>query len=200
MSIFCPYCGNKNLDWARFCRSCGSSLASVHSGPFAQRRVTQPTPIEYAGFWKRFAAFIIDYILIYIANFVISVMIGLVVTVGAASDTGIGVVHSVILFSFWLVAPWLYWALMESSSHQATLGKKALKIKVTDYSGERLTFARATGRHWAKIASFATIYIGFIMAGFTTKKQGLHDMISESLVVTTKEDEIISNHSKIGLK
>ena len=186
MSMFCPYCGNKNRDWARFCRSCGSSLDSVHSGPFAQRRVPQPTPIEYAGFWKRFAAFLIDYILAIIASFVILFVFGMMVALGELSDTGQSAVYTIIWYGFWLVVPWLYWAFMESSSHQATLGKKALNIKVTDYSGNRLTFARATGRHWAKIASFATIYIGFIMAGFTAKKQGLHDMISECLVVMAK--------------
>jgi uncharacterized RDD family membrane protein YckC len=81
------------------------------------------------------------------------------------------------------VLQWLYFALMESSAHQATLGKMALGIIVTDMQGQRLTFGRATGRFFAKILSGCMIYIGFIMAAFTERKQALHDMIASTLVV-----------------
>ena len=81
------------------------------------------------------------------------------------------------------VASWLYFALMESSNKQATVGKMALSIKVTDINGNRLTFGRATGRYFGKILSGMILYIGFIMAGFTEKKQALHDMIAGCLVV-----------------
>ncbi len=72
---------------------------------------------------------------------------------------------------------------MESSSQQATLGKIALGIMVTDLSGNRISFARASGRHFTKILSGIILYIGFIMAGFTEKKQALHDIIADCLVV-----------------
>jgi len=86
----------------------------------------------------------------------------------------------------WLVigaAAWLYFALMESSSKQATLGKMALSIIVTDMNGNRLTFGRATGRYFGKIISGMILMIGYIMAGFTEKKQALHDIIAGCLVV-----------------
>ena len=76
------------------------------------------------------------------------------------------------------MASWLYWASMESSPWQATLGKKALGIEVTDFAGRRISFARASGRYFGKI-----IFIGFILAGFTERKQALHDMIAGCLVV-----------------
>ena len=78
---------------------------------------------------------------------------------------------------------WLYYALMESSAKQATLGKMALGIMVTDGQGRRVSFARATGRYFAKIISNIILYIGYIMIAFTVRKQGLHDIIADCLVV-----------------
>jgi uncharacterized RDD family membrane protein YckC len=72
---------------------------------------------------------------------------------------------------------------MESSSWQATLGKKAVGIVVTDLDGNRISFARAFGRYFAKLISLITLCIGYMMAGFTEKKQCLHDMICGTLVV-----------------
>jgi uncharacterized RDD family membrane protein YckC len=72
---------------------------------------------------------------------------------------------------------------MESSSWQATLGKKALGMEVTDMEGRRIGFGRATGRTFGKIISAFILYIGFLMAAFTEKKQALHDMIAGCLVI-----------------
>ncbi len=79
-------------------------------------------------------------------------------------------------------ASWLYEALMESSSYQATLGKMIFGMKVTDLNGNRIDFLRATGRHFAKIVSGLLLCFGFIMVGFTERKQGLHDMLAGTLV------------------
>jgi uncharacterized RDD family membrane protein YckC len=78
---------------------------------------------------------------------------------------------------------WIYYAGMESSTAQGTLGKLAVGIIVTDLRGERVSFWRATGRHFAKIVSGLTLTIGFLMAGFTEKKQALHDLMAGCLVV-----------------
>jgi uncharacterized RDD family membrane protein YckC len=78
---------------------------------------------------------------------------------------------------------WLYEALMTSSSKQGTLGKMAFGMKVTDMSGARISFGRSTGRFFAKILSGMILNIGYIMAGFTDRKQALHDMIAGTLVV-----------------
>jgi uncharacterized RDD family membrane protein YckC len=72
---------------------------------------------------------------------------------------------------------------MESSERQATIGKKALGIIVTDAHGKRITFYRASGRHFGKIVSSITLGVGFVMAGFTKKKQALHDIMFDCLVV-----------------
>lgn len=81
-----------------------------------------------------------------------------------------------------IVAAWLYFALLESSKLQASIGKLALGIIVTDMEGNRITFGKATGRYFGKIISAIILYVGFMMAGFTEKKQGLHDIIAGTLV------------------
>jgi uncharacterized RDD family membrane protein YckC len=91
---------------------------------------------------------------------------------------------------FWLallisvVIQWLYFAGMESSARQATIGKSAMSLRVTNYEGRRISFGHATGRFFAKIVSgLIPLGIGYIMAGFTEKKQALHDMIAATLVL-----------------
>jgi uncharacterized RDD family membrane protein YckC len=81
------------------------------------------------------------------------------------------------------VLNWLYFSLLESSGWQATLGKKALGLEVTDLAGRRISFGRATGRFFAKYISAIILMIGFLMAGFTEKKQALHDILAGTLVI-----------------
>ena len=84
---------------------------------------------------------------------------------------------------FTIVSWWIYYVVMESSSTQGTLGKMALGIKVTDLKGSRISFGRASGRHFGKFISALILSIGFIMVAFTQKKQGLHDKMASCLVV-----------------
>ncbi len=152
-----------------------------------------PTP-EYAGFWKRFLAYIIDGILLSVVYFVVLIPVFGLLGIGAATyqegdpaaseafmmaAAGVYFLSMVVIF----IAGWLYFALMESSNKGATLGKMALGIKVTDLDGNRISFGRATGRYFGKIISGLILYIGFIMAAFTEKKQALHDMMASCLVV-----------------
>jgi uncharacterized RDD family membrane protein YckC len=159
--------------------------------------------IKYAGFWRRAFAYILDQILLNLiifgaifADYVIirnffahEVMTTSLMTGEAVSETqpnGVGIVLIILLMIAVPVTVWLYFALFESSTKQATIGKMLLGIKVTDIQGKRIGFSRATGRHFAKIINGITFYIGFILAGFTEKKQALHDMIANTLVVRTK--------------
>jgi uncharacterized RDD family membrane protein YckC len=72
---------------------------------------------------------------------------------------------------------------MESSPFQATIGKVAVGIYVADLQGQRISFGRATGRFFGKILSGAILLIGYLMAGFTEKKQALHDTMAGCLVL-----------------
>jgi uncharacterized RDD family membrane protein YckC len=153
---------------------------------------------QYAGFWKRFVAYIIDQIIVGLASLVLLVPFFALIGVSAFtmhdenlsydSDAAISVVIALIAAYITLIAAiwvcqWLYYALMESSNYQATLGKMALGIKVTDMNGNRISFGRATGRYFAKIISSLILCIGYIIAGFTQQKQALHDIIASCLVV-----------------
>jgi uncharacterized RDD family membrane protein YckC len=103
-----------------------------------------------------------------------------------AISTGFALGTFSMLFALWLVMPWLYFALMESSSKEGTLGKMAVGLHVTDLEGRRITFGRATGRFFSKMLSGIILGIGYIMAGFTEKKQGLHDMVAGTLVLSRR--------------
>ncbi len=82
-----------------------------------------------------------------------------------------------------LVFTWLYYSIMESSEYQGTVGKLVLGLKVTDLNGNKISFARATGRNFAKIITGFTFGIGHLMVLFTEKRQTLHDMIASCVVV-----------------
>ena len=81
-----------------------------------------------------------------------------------------------------VVVVWLYFAMQESGENQATVGKRILGIYVTNKVGNRLSFPQATIRYFSKYLS-SILMIGFIMAAFTKNKQGLHDLIADTLVV-----------------
>lgn len=115
----------------------------------------------------------------------IALAIGVAGGVVSMPTIGVHVVRGIVGFAFSACANWIYEAAMESSSKQATLGKMALGLKVTDLEGRRISFARATGRHFAKLLSGMILLIGYIMAGFTERKQALHDMIAGTLVQRT---------------
>jgi uncharacterized RDD family membrane protein YckC len=102
--------------------------------------------------------------------------------VGAATGLLISITFGVGIVGIFF-AHWLYEAMMHSSSWQATLGKRALGMIVTDLDGRRLSFGRATGRHFAKWLSAMILGIGFIMVAFAPKKQGLHDMVAGTVVI-----------------
>jgi uncharacterized RDD family membrane protein YckC len=153
---------------------------------------------NYAGFWMRFAAYIIDIIIVYVVqSFVFIPLFGLLGISFAASGGDyenmseaeamgmaggiMAVVGTTILLASAISI--LYWTLMESSKYQATVGKMVLGLKVTDVEGKNLDFVKSLIRNVSKIISGVILYIGYIMAGFTEKKQGLHDMIAGTIVV-----------------
>ncbi len=155
----------------------------------------EPQVVTYAGFWKRVAAYLIDGLILGLVNFLVLVpflaVIGVGAGVGSSMDNPeaaaglIGLIFGGLFFALLvlMILAWLYFALMESSSRQATLGKMALGIIVTDLNAGKISFGKATGRYFGKIISGMILYIGFIMAAFTEKKQALHDMMAGTLVV-----------------
>ena len=139
---------------------------------------------EYAGFWQRFVAALIDGIIMWIAQMIIFTIFG----VGTMSNADPEMFANGIPASFsiaYLIAFGLqvaYYAYFESSEKQATFGKQAMGLVVTSTTGERISMLNAVGRYFAKIPSAMILGIGFLMQPFTEKKQALHDMIASTLV------------------
>jgi uncharacterized RDD family membrane protein YckC len=200
--MYCSKCGANVPDNATFCSACGqpTGLASsvsttgapMASAPAAPAAGWVPAAtVKYAGFWLRFVAFIIDAVVLGLIGFAITIPFMASIPMGTFMHGGpprpedwiplVGMFGRLAAIRF--VINWLYFALLESSAWQATLGKKALGLEVTDLQGRRISFGRATGRFFAKILSTITLFIGFIMIGFTARKQGLHDIIAGTLVL-----------------
>jgi uncharacterized RDD family membrane protein YckC len=183
---FCPNCGGElQYQEAEICPKCGVRIKEP------------PLPVQdkYAGFWIRFGAYLIDGIVcavvIYGSLFMV-ILLGAALTPGSYSSyyspysSGTSPVTGLLVilwFVFVIVFSWLYYAYQESSPAQATLGKQAVGVVVTDTEGNRISLGKATGRWLAKILSALILCIGFIMIGFTDQKQGLHDMIASTRVV-----------------
>jgi uncharacterized RDD family membrane protein YckC len=183
-TVFCNQCGQAVNAAASFCTRCGGTLTPAVPG-----MATTAPGVHYGGFWIRLVARFID-------GAVISIVLGPIFVLlfsgyfathhsfdrDQPPDAGFFVLGALIAMVAGL-SFWLYEALMTSSSKQGTLGKMAFGMKVTDLNGVRISFARATGRFFAKILSGMILNIGYIMAGFTERKQALHDMIAGTLVL-----------------
>lgn len=145
---------------------------------------------NYAGFWIRVAGYLIDTIVLMVGQFLVFTAFGVSAlgvnsldpTAGDAFSTAGGLTA----YAITTIGAILYFVLMESSSKQATLGKMAVGIIVTDTDGNRITWLRALGRYFAKILSGLILFVGYIMVAFTERKQGLHDMIASTLVLKGK--------------
>jgi len=146
--------------------------------------------IVYAGFWRRCGALIIDQLVLGLAFYAVAFLV-VVTTAGSGAWNGVSEDHVPTWFFIayfamigcYYVAAAIYYSLQESSTHQATLGKRALGIKVTDTQGRRLSRKHALGRWFAASLSYLSLYIGFLLAAFTARKQALHDMVAGTLVV-----------------
>jgi uncharacterized RDD family membrane protein YckC len=216
--MFCSKCGANVAEGSAFCPNCGAPVAVVgapaappapptppdtpaapsyaspqYAPPAAPSYVPPPPPtVAYAGFWLRFVAFIIDFIILAVVGGIVtlpflpyhdfrSIFLGHGPVTPGELFPALGSMLRVSLIRD--VLHWLYYSIMESSAWQATIGKKALGLYVTDMTGHRISFGRATGRFFGKIVSAIILLIGFIMAGFTEKKQALHDMMAGCLVL-----------------
>ncbi len=200
--MYCNQCGKEITDTDRFCNACGAALSGSASTDVSRPISNNNSPLPpasnkslsddfvYGGFWWRFLAYLIDAIILSIGYWLVALVFGFNgwlfwgadYKYWAAAGVTIVVIYTVLTF----IAPWLYYALMESSKFQGTIGKWALKMRVADEEGKQITFARATGRYFAKILSSLTLGIGYIMVAFTERKQGLHDILARTIILKSK--------------
>jgi uncharacterized RDD family membrane protein YckC len=211
--VFCSKCGSLNPDGSSFCSTCGQQFPAMAASPLqptpqlgasgvpaTPQGVSphwRPTPgILYAGFWLRLVAYFVD-------NVILGIPLLAVAATLFFGAGGMQIIHELrpheepgpqfFAFLFFVVGifalvailgTWLYYAYFENSSWQGTPGKKILNLYVTDMEGRPVTFGRASGRFFARIITrLIPLGIGYILAGFTEKKQALHDMIASCLVL-----------------
>lgn len=210
MATFCQDCGAELASQYRICPSCGGRNLAPHVpqrnpagppsalwpqiipqpisnlGPLPQPAQPQASipntrSMAYAGFWVRLVAILIDTMILMIPLAAIELLLA-----GAGGDENLGATILALLLETFIF--WLYFALQECSEKQATLGKRALRLVVCDMNGNRLRLGRATGRHFAKLLSFLILGIGYLMVGFTDRKQGLHDKVAGTVVLRRPTD------------
>jgi uncharacterized RDD family membrane protein YckC len=199
--MFCPKCGKETDALGKFCQWCGADIISIPETPIATPEDDEGSDVGiYAGLGRRIVAFIVDLILILLLDAVAVAFLGLfrglqnlyffavrhasvdsLTTEGtsAALFGSIIAAYGIVI----IIIPWLYFAGFESSRSQATPGKLLMRIVVTDLDGNKPSLARVTLRHFAKFISTLIIFLGFLMIGLTSKRQGLHDKIAGCLVL-----------------
>ncbi len=172
-----------------------ASPSGIMGSAVLEPRYQQPLPrtAHYAGFWLRFVAWLIDAIVLSVAGNLLLLPFGgwmgfnlHRIMMGAPprpEDFFPVAGFAVRAFIVKNIFHWIYYSLLESSNWQATLGKKALGLEVTDLAGARISFGRATGRFVGRYLSVMTLGIGFVIIAFTEKKQALHDLLAGTLVI-----------------
>lgn len=204
--LFCSQCGAQSSVAAEFCEKCGARITSGTASPVAAgnypaavaaaHQASPALPGGYCGgFWIRVVAYLIDQLL-----FTVAVLPFFLVLIFPSfsrlireseanqQQPGPEVVFTILgsMGLFFVIAfcgSWLYEALLTSSSWQGTVGKRIMRLKVTDDFGNKLSFGRSTARFFAKILSGWVMYVGFIMVAFMERKRGLHDVICNTQVL-----------------
>jgi uncharacterized RDD family membrane protein YckC len=150
-----------------------------------------------ADFGCGFVAYIIDSIILAFVGGALGAFLGFGVGAIMAESENATLTSSLGAGGLSLLLNWLYNAILESSTWQATVGKKALSLVVTDESGQRISFGRASARYFAKIVSSMILLFGFFMIGWTERKRGLHDMIAGTLVYKASSPELVRTNVEI---
>lgn len=131
------------------------------------------------GFWKRIAAFIIDFIILYTLTPLFMALICVFSKISPPTPTIRNPIYLIVLGTIFVIISWLYFAFTESSQKQSSLGKRILKLIVTDLQGNRITFLKASLRFWGKFVFFP----GFSLTGLIIKNKSWHDIFAKTLVV-----------------
>ncbi|MGA2371269.1 MAG: RDD family protein [Candidatus Korobacteraceae bacterium] len=188
----CASCGNRRLPDGRFCLFCGDLLAEPASPAVVAKAnsntvTNPPDTTEYAGFWLRVWAGAVDICIEALGALVLTLAIDFVLRRfgrGFGIDPWNSKVFTGVCFIVILaVGSWLYSAFFESSAWRATLGKRLLGLQVITSDGDRVSFGKATERHLMKFLSLFCLTIGFMMSGWTKRRQALHDMPCDCLVI-----------------
>lgn len=198
--LTCEKCGAEIPEGASYCADCGTQLNVAQIGPVTVPARTLPAEVPaapevsaapahapYAGFWLRAIAYLVDTILVslvfgFVASFYPSAFVKSPDITAMPSLSNLPQLTPA-AFVITIAGVWLYYTLFEASPWQATPGKRMLRLYVADIFGRRLTFGRAAARNAAKLISSLTFLVGYLVAGFTPRKQALHDILASCLVL-----------------
>jgi uncharacterized RDD family membrane protein YckC len=179
-----------------------SGLPPLPPAPPAYAAYASPVAVSvpnhaYGGFWRRAAGLLIDVVLLLLGFFVFLVVISIFLGIALASSgqqlTDQSIVGtSLAIYAICFVLFWLYFAGLESSPWQATVGKRVIGVIVTDGKGRRIGFGRATGRYFGKIVSAIPVFAGFWMVPMMERKQALHDLMAGTLVVRREHISLLT--------
>ncbi len=165
------------------------------SEPVQPVRADTPLPPP-AGFWRRVGAYVVDAVLAVTVILTLSITASVLFAGSPAGTMKAGIVRlvasldgTVVLFG-WLVLWPLYFALLESSPWQATLGKRVFGLIVTDRDGARISFGRALGRHVAAVANYLSLMVGWLLVAIPGDKRGLHDQIAGTRVLCDRQPPV----------
>ena len=188
----CPTCSCELPGSAAFCHQCGASI---------RRRSSL---VVYAGFWRRVGAVLIDLFLMAPVYFLCKellltpserdrrLMESLMSSRVTEADRQAALMMSMSWFANFAIIMFVtlgfYYVLTECSPMQGTLGKRMLRLGVTDLNGNRIGFGRALMRYVCRMLSALPWQMGFLMAAFGRKKQALHDILGGTLVVLGEKD------------
>jgi uncharacterized RDD family membrane protein YckC len=183
--LYCSQCGQPypseelvRFGTATICANCKDIYAQRlrETGHVAGARV-------YAGFWIRFGAIVIDIITVWIVYFAIQTLAGTrIINPSEASNWSRIMTNAGLNFLLWMALTLFYEAFF-LAQYGATPGKMICRLKVITPDGGGIAWSRAIGRYLGKILSFATIFVGFIMAGLDSEKRALHDYIAGTRVI-----------------
>ena len=179
--IQCSDCGGAVSTKAEACPHCGRVLEP--QPPLSSDGDVTPT---YAGFWVRFGAVVIDTVVLGLAGVILAIITVIAIVLVSPDtflDTLLSPVFAILSQIVMNILSAAYFVFMHSSSKQATLGKMAMGLKVTDLDGEQIGVGKSFLRAIGTFVSAALLMIGYLMVAFTERKQGLHDKIAGTLVV-----------------